>query len=94
VSLASGLRSTAFTTLNTALFAPNLCRALDTRRPEYRQRRLGQIETILRQACHERPAPRLKELAKRCGFQSELTECSSVECIMQPRSALLGPQRL
>jgi AraC-like DNA-binding protein len=48
----------------------DLCSALDARRPEYLRRRLGQIETILRQACHERPAPRLKELAKRCGFQT------------------------
>jgi AraC-like DNA-binding protein len=49
---------------------PDLCRALDARRPEYRQRRLAQIETVLKQACHERPAPTLKELANRCGYQT------------------------
>jgi len=49
---------------------PDLCRALDARRPEYRQRRLAQIESILKQACHEQPAPRPKELVKRCGYQS------------------------
>lgn len=48
----------------------DLCRALDARRLEYRQRRLAQIETILKQACHERPAPRPKELVKRCGYQT------------------------
>ncbi|HKR60215.1 MAG TPA: hypothetical protein VJS64_10820 [Pyrinomonadaceae bacterium] len=49
---------------------PDLCRALDARRLEYSQRRLAQIETILKQACHERPAPTPKELAKRCGYQT------------------------
>jgi len=49
---------------------PDLCRALDARRPEYRQRRLAQIESILKQACHEKPVPKLKELVKRCGYQS------------------------
>lgn len=49
---------------------PDICRALDARRLAYHQRRLKQVETILKQACHEMPAPSLMKLAGRCGYQT------------------------
>ena len=66
--LASRLGFISAATLKTNY--PDLCRALDARHLEYHQRRLKQVETILKQACHERPAPSLKKLAGRCGYQT------------------------
>jgi AraC-like DNA-binding protein len=72
---------------------PDLCRALDARRPEYRQRRLAEIETILKQACHERPAPTLKELARRCGYQSCMALSESFPEICRQISARFAAER-
>jgi TniQ len=49
---------------------PDLCDALKARRSEYHQRRLTQIEAILKQSSHERPAPSLIKVAGRCGYHT------------------------